>query len=211
MDLNGMKNPAKHNPKAMDVPLMGIALAAAFVFTSATGAFAAGLPQLDPTTYSSQLIWLGITFTVLYLLMSVVALPRISKVLEERRHHIDGRLEKAERLKDDAQAAARSYEKALAEARDKSRETIVSAKEAATREANKKQAELATRLGVKIRAAEDAIAKARGAALDSIGTVAAEIAQTAAARLAGLDFGEDEARAAVVKVLSEENKKETKS
>lgn len=193
----------------MGAPFKRLALAAAALVSMGAGnAFAAaGLPQLDPTTYSSQLIWLGLTFTALYLLMIWVALPRIGQVLEDRRHHIEGRLAKAERLKEDAQTAAQSYEKALAEARDKSRQAILAAKEATAREANEKKAELAERLGVKINAAEDAIAKARATALASVGTLATEIAQTASKKLAGLDFGEDEATAAVAKVLKAENGK----
>ena len=35
-------------------------------------ALAAGLPQLDPGTYGPQVIWLAITFAVLYVLMAKV-------------------------------------------------------------------------------------------------------------------------------------------
>ena len=42
------------------------------------------LPQLDPTTFEPQLIWLFITFLALYLVMSKSALPKIGSILEER-------------------------------------------------------------------------------------------------------------------------------
>ena len=45
-------------------------------------------PPFDSSTFSSQLIWLAITFGLFYYLMSRVALPRISGILETRSDRI---------------------------------------------------------------------------------------------------------------------------
>ena len=45
---------------------------------------ATGLPQLDFTTFPSQIFWLAVATFVLFQLMNRVALPRIASVLEER-------------------------------------------------------------------------------------------------------------------------------
>ena len=47
-----------------------------------------GLPQLNPADFAPQLIWLAITFTVLYFILARVALPRIGEVIEERRDRV---------------------------------------------------------------------------------------------------------------------------
>ncbi|MDA0332531.1 MAG: hypothetical protein O3C30_05120, partial [Proteobacteria bacterium] len=45
----------------------------------------AGLPQLDISTWPSQLFWLVVLFTAGYTLMAKFVTPRIGSVLEERR------------------------------------------------------------------------------------------------------------------------------
>ena len=46
------------------------------------------MPQLNPLDWAPQLIWLILTFGILYLLMVWVALPRIGVVIETRAAHI---------------------------------------------------------------------------------------------------------------------------
>ena len=151
----------------------------------ATNAHAAGLPQLDPTTFSSQLIWLAITFVTLYILMSKVALPKIGDVLEERQNKIDDNLAKAEELKLQADEAAKAYEKSLSDARTKAQEAIREVKDAAASEASARQSEQTAQLHAKISESEQAIAKARDEALASIKGVSTDVAASAVEKLIG--------------------------
>ena len=75
------------------------------------------MPQLNPLDWAPQLIWLVITFGVLYLLMKRVALPKIGSVIEMRQGRIAGDLEAADKLRRETQEAIAAYEQALAEAK----------------------------------------------------------------------------------------------
>ncbi|MFQ5764023.1 MAG: F0F1 ATP synthase subunit B', partial [Rhodospirillales bacterium] len=61
------------------------------------------MPQLDVNTYLPQIVWLVITFTVLFLIMWRVAVPRIADVLEARQKRIDDNLDKAAESKKEAE------------------------------------------------------------------------------------------------------------
>jgi len=78
-----------------------------------------GLPQLDFTSFPSQIFWLAVTCFVLFQLMSKIALPRIASVLEERADAIADDLDRAEEFKRKAVEAEEAYNQALAEARTK--------------------------------------------------------------------------------------------
>src|SRR3546814_18853668 len=67
------------------------------------------MPQLEPAFWPTQLIWLAITFGVLYLVIWRVALPRIADVLEARQRKLDDDLKKASALKDEAASILAEY------------------------------------------------------------------------------------------------------
>ena len=170
---------------------------------SAGPAAAAGLPQLDPATYGPQVIWLAITFAVLYVLMAKVALPRIGHVLEERRHKIDQNLKKAKILKADAEAAAEAYEGAMADARTQAGDVLSDVREGAARDTAERQEELGARLHADIEEAETRIAEARDKAVAGIRDLAAEVAHSAAEKLAGETVEAGAVRSAVDAALKE--------
>lgn len=143
------------------------------------------MPQFDPSVFSPQLVWLVITFVALYLLMSRVALPRISDVLEEREHKINDNLRKAERLREDAEAAVAAYEIKMADARAKAQEALRQAREQMAEEAAERHERLSERLSEKVNAGEARIAEARNAAMAGVRDMAIEIAASATQRLIG--------------------------
>lgn len=78
------------------------------------------MPQLDPSSFLSQLFWLVISFTLLYVVLTFVLLPRIRSILENRQFTIDKGLTEARLFRDQAQAALLDYQSALSEARAES-------------------------------------------------------------------------------------------
>jgi F-type H+-transporting ATPase subunit b len=155
------------------------------------------MPQLDISTFPTQLVWLLISFVALYAVLSLVAIPRIGTVIEERQRRIDGDLEKAAALKAEAEAAMAAYEKAMVEARNGTREIIRQAVETLAKQAEERQKALGVTLAAQIKAGEERIGATKRQALAEIQTIAAGLARDMAMKLADVSTDDAHAAAAV--------------
>jgi len=159
------------------------------------------MPQLDITTFSSQIFWLVITFIAMFLIMWRVSVPRISDALEARQKRIDDHLGRAEELKKEAEAALQAYESALAEARGEAQSSIMEANAKLLAETQAREAELADAMKKRVAESEANITAAMEEAIGNIRGVAAEVAQSAVERLGGEAPSTDDAGSAVDAVI----------
>ena len=146
----------------------------------------AGLPQLDISTWPSQLFWLVVLFTAGYILMAKFVTPRIGSVLEERRAKLDEDLGKARSASEDAARIRAEYEAGLDAARSAAAETAKQAAAEATKQAEASDAKIAKKLAEKVAKAEAKLATARSEAMANLNNVAAEAALAAVAQLANI-------------------------
>ena len=102
------------------------------------------MPQLELEYFAPQIIWLVISFTVLWLLMAKLALPRIGLILEERQKRISDNLAMAENLKLDADAEIEAYETAISEGQEQARLIISEAIKSSASEAERQTQEIRT-------------------------------------------------------------------
>ena len=146
----------------------------------------AGLPQLDISTWPSQLFWLVVLFTAGYILMAKVVTPRIGTVLEERRAKLDDDLGKARTASEDAARIRAEYEADLDAARSAAAETAKQATAEAAKQAEAGDAKIAKKLAEKVAKAEAKLAATRSDAMANLNNVAAEAALAAVAQLADI-------------------------
>jgi F-type H+-transporting ATPase subunit b len=159
---------------------------------AATAEGEAKLPQLDIQTYPSQIFWLIVSFIVLYFLVSKIAVPRISDVLEERQERIADDLDKAETLKKESEQVRAEYEKALAEARDKAHAATREAQDAVAKSGAEAEAEAQGNVAAMLKDAEVRIAAARTEAIGNVRSVARDVAGDAVTKLIGVTVAADE-------------------
>jgi F-type H+-transporting ATPase subunit b len=159
------------------------------------------MPQLDPTFFATQLFWLAISFVVLYVLLSRLAMPQVASVLKQRDDKIQGDLETAQRLKEETKSVIAAYEKALADARGEAQALARQTTDAANAESARRQQDVADRIASELAAAEQRIAEARASAMANVKTMATEVAQSAYTRLTGAQVGAGKVAGAVEATL----------
>lgn len=143
------------------------------------------MPQLDPATFLPQLFWLAVSFGVLYLIVSRVALPRVGEILQARRERIEADLSRAEALREEAEAAMAAHERAMAEARAEARAILAAAAAKAASEVELMYAALGARLDAEAEQAEKRIAHTAAAVLDEVRGGAVGMVRDAVLRTAG--------------------------
>jgi F-type H+-transporting ATPase subunit b len=159
---------------------------------------AKAFPPLDSATFAPQLIWLALTFGLLYLLLKRFYLPRVGEVIEERRERIERDLRQAEKIKGDTAEALSNYERALGEARGKAQTIVKSMRDALSAEIEKERASVEVELAAKLADAEARIAKSKASALAGVRDIAGEVAAAIVARLSGREVTRDEVQKALV-------------
>ena len=76
----------------------------------------AGMPQLDPTYWISQVFWLTIIFSSIYFLVAKMFIPKIKGNLDARENKIRKDIEEANLLKEEADKKLKIYNASIIEA-----------------------------------------------------------------------------------------------
>ncbi len=143
------------------------------------------MPQLDFSTFASQLVWLTITFGFLYFVVAKFALPRIGGTIEQRADKIANDLDRAQSLKDDVDKAIASYEQALAEAKSKAHAIAQETRQKLGAEIEAERQRVDAQIAEKVTDAEKAINKAKTKAMGNVNKIASDLAGEIVADLTG--------------------------
>ena len=93
--------------------IFNILILSTLLLNSAHAAETGGMPQLNPEFWISQIFWLILTFGFLYVILSKIILPKISKNLETRKSQILENIETADKQKEESENKIKEYEKII--------------------------------------------------------------------------------------------------
>ncbi|HVT54933.1 MAG TPA: F0F1 ATP synthase subunit B [Xanthobacteraceae bacterium] len=143
-------------------------------------------PPFQSENFASQLVWLGLSFVVLYVLLAKVVLPRIASILEARKRRVEQDLADAAKAKSDSDAAIAAYEKSLADARASAQALAAKTHQELAAQSEARRKELEAGLAAKLADAEKKIEATKANAMKNVSSIASDAAASIVERLTGI-------------------------
>ncbi|HBG34023.1 MAG: hypothetical protein A2X70_05545 [Alphaproteobacteria bacterium GWC2_42_16] len=132
---------------------------------------AKNMPQLNVLTYTSQLFWLAVSFLALYLILTYLILPKISRILEAREETIEEKINKASTYREEAEDLLADYEAVLNKAKEKAQQHLKTTSSTTSANMAKKQKDFLDKLSDRLHVAEQNLYRTkveRGKEIDSL-------------------------------------------
>jgi F-type H+-transporting ATPase subunit b len=142
-------------------------------------------PPFDTVNFTPMLIWLALSFGLLYLLMAKVALPRVESILHTRADKITKDIGEANAFRARSEVAAAAQDKTIAEAKATA---LTFAQETHARlnaETEANRLALEAELNARLAASETQIFELKAAAMGNVEAIASEAAAAIVQHITG--------------------------
>ena len=135
------------------------------------------MPQLEISTFPSQIFWLCVSFIVLYILLSSIVIPKISSVIKGRETEIKNNINNSEKLYIETEKINDEFEKIKEETENKARSIINSLKESTNKKIAENNELLKKNLEKKLEKSELEINAKKKSVLKNINKITLDISQ----------------------------------
>lgn len=141
------------------------------------------MPQLDFATYTSQLFWLIVSFTILYRFTSRVTMPRMAKILEARGARIDGNLRQAEEIQRESEKVRAAFEEMLNKTKNQAHENVMQMIHKVSVSSAQRKKDLNQMMVERVQSSESHIGRQKKLAMEEIRSVSESMAFLIAEKL----------------------------
>ena len=158
----------------------------------------AGMPQLDPTYWASQAFWLILIFTLLYMALSKMFIPKIKESIDDRENKIKDDLDEAQKLKLVAEEKLKEYEITIENAKKEVQKIIFEGKKKLNSDIQNKKKKIDKEIEAELKSADQEIKNLKRDSLENILTISEEIASKVIEMVSGEPLNQSSIKAAVL-------------
>jgi len=173
------------------------------LMVSAQSGESGGMPQLNPEFWVSQIVWLVLTFGILYIVLSKLILPKISDNLESRKSQILENIETAETQREESEKKLKEFEKIILESKLEAKNYFKEARQKILEDINNKRVALEKDIDNEISAAEQEVNNLKIASSEKIKNIAVETSSELIKQL----IGEEANSSSISAIVEEQSRK----
>ena len=173
------------------------------LISSAQSGESGGMPQLNPEFWVSQIVWLVLTFGILYIVLSKLILPKISKNLESRKSQILENIETAENQRKESEKKLKEFEKIILESKLEAKNYFNEARQKILDDINSKRLALEKDIDEEISAAEQEVNNLKIGSHEKIRNIAVETSSELIKQL----IGEEANNSSISAIVEEQSRK----
>ncbi len=171
--------------------------------SSAQSGESGGMPQLNPEFWVSQIVWLILTFGILYIVLSKLILPKISDNLESRKSQILENIETAETQREESEKKLKEFEKIILESKLEAKNYFNEARQKILDDINNKRSALEKEIDEEVSATEQEIDNLKITSSEKINNIAVETSSELIKQL----IGEETNNSSISAIVEEQSRK----
>ena len=166
-----------------------------------------GMPQLNPEFWASQIFWLILIFSSLYIIMWKIFLPKITDSIENRKSRIINDLNETQKLKENAEKKLREYNKIIEDTKKEAKKIIEDNKKKLENDIKSKKQKFNEEIEKELMSVEKEIKSLKKSSISSINKIAAEVSSEVIKQLVGTSVNMSNVSAIVEDISKKEVEK----
>ena len=144
-----------------------------------------GMPQLNPEFWASQIFWLILIFSSLYIIMWKIFLPKISDSIENRKSRVIGDLNETQKLKENAEKKLREYNKIIEDTKKEAKKIIEDNKKKLENDIKSKKQKFNEEIEKELMSVEKEIKNLKKSSISNINKIAVEVSAELTKQIVG--------------------------
>ena len=168
-----------------------------------------GMPQLNTEFWPAQVFWLILIFSILYLIIWKIFLPRITYSVENRKSRIVNDLDEAQKLKESAEIKLKEYNKIIENSKQDAKKIIEDGRKKLDQDIENKKKNFNSQIDKEIASVEKEIKDLKKTSLSNISKIASEISSELMKKIINTEVNKSNVSAIVDDIIKRNVEKHT--
>ena len=166
-----------------------------------------GMPQLNTEYWATQIFWLIIIFSILYLIIWKIFLPRITYSIENRKSRLVNDLDEVQKIKENAEKKLNEYNIIIEKSKKEAKKIIEDSQKKLDRDIENKKQKFNDEIEQELIAIEEEIKDLKKSSISNISNIAAEASTEIMEKIISIEVNRSNVSAIVKDITKKEVEK----